>query len=56
MATGSLSAWRVQPEASKDEVASWFNEDGRLVKVAEMRKAVFRGSRCIYNTTARSVC
>ena len=45
MATGSLSAWRLQPEASTDEVDSWFDEDGRLLKAAEMRRALFRGSR-----------
>ncbi|KAL5468895.1 hypothetical protein EMCRGX_G030041 [Ephydatia muelleri] len=42
MASYSSSAWKLQPEASHDEVDSWFDEDGRLVRVAEMRKALFR--------------
>lgn len=38
----ATSAWKSQPEATQDEVESWFDEDGRLVKVAEMRRALFR--------------
>ena len=55
MATGSLSAWRLQPEASADEVDSWFDEDGRLLKAAEMRRALFRGSRYRYGRRPRFV-
>ena len=42
MASYSSSAWKLQPQASHDEVDSWFDEGGRLVRVAEMRKALFR--------------